>query len=389
MEHFNVLRTSLNSKARAGEIKTSHGVVPTPCFMPVGSQATVKTLTPDDLEQLGVRMILSNTYHLYLRPGIDIIHNFGGLHKFMGWSRPILTDSGGFQIFSLAPLRELNDKGVLFRSHIDGSQHLFTPELAIRYQEKLGSDIIMVLDECPSHDAPKERIEQAMARTHAWAMRCRNAFHSNNQFLYGIVQGGLFPDLREQSVRFLTSLDFSGYAIGGLSLGETKVQMYEIISFTTEMLPDDKPRYLMGVGSPEDIVESVIRGVDIFDCVLPTRIARHGSLFSWQGRVNIRNAKFKKSAEPVIPGCTCYTCRNFTAAYLHHLFNAGELLAFRLATVHNLFFMESLMGKIRETIIAGDFTEFARDFLASYNPTDEETRINQKQKWLAKYNNRD
>ena len=368
--------------ARVGELVTSHGTVPTPVFLPVGSQATVKTLAPDELTDIGVKMVLANTYHLYLRPGIDVVKEMGGLHKFMAWDSAILTDSGGYQVFSLAPLRKISDEGVVFRSHIDGSQHFLTPELAIEYQEALGADVIMVLDECAAHDARIEEVTAAMHRTHRWATKCRNVFKCANQSLFAIVQGGLFPELRKQSVDYLTAEEFDGYAIGGLSLGEPKQMMYSIIDETAADLPSDKPRYLMGVGSPEDILEGVGRGIDIFDCALPTRVARNGALFTWQGRINIRNAKYSRLAKPIMSDCDCYTCHYFSAAYLHHLFNANELLAYRLATLHNLTFMQTLMNRIRESIANGIFNSFREDFRRDYQTTDEETRLNQKQKWL-------
>jgi len=304
----------------------------------------------------------------------------------MGWDGAILTDSGGYQVFSLAPLRKVSDDGVTFRSHIDGSQHHLTPELAIQYQESLGADIIMVLDECPAHDDSPDKVKKAMDRTHRWAERCLKAQKRPDQALYAIVQGGVFPELRRQSAEYLASLDFPGYAIGGLSLGEPKKATLAMIEETVAFLPEAKPRYLMGVGSPEDIVEAVARGCDIFDSALPTRVARNGALFTWQGRVNITNAAYADMEQPIVNGCNCYTCRNFSAAYLHHLFNAGELLAYRLATIHNLSFITELMAKIRNAIYDGAFPAFQKDFLSSYRPTDESTRLSQKQKWLEKRN---
>ncbi len=380
MNNFQLLRTI--DKARAGELVTAHGTVQTPVFLPVGSQATVKTLTPDEITGIGFKMILANTYHLYLRPGIEIVKKLGGLHKFMGWNGAILTDSGGYQVFSLAPLRKVTDEGVMFRSHIDGSQHFLTPELAIEYEEALCADVTMVLDECAAHDDSREKVEAAMERTHRWAARCFNARKNKNQLLFGIVQGGLYSDLRKKSVEYLRSLDFEGYAIGGLSLGEPKETMYSILAETAAELPENKPRYLMGVGSPEDIVEGVARGVDIFDCALPTRVARNGALFTWQGRINIRNAGFSQQESPVMPECECYTCRHFSAAYLHHLFNASELLAYRLATLHNLTFMHSLIIRTRESILNGTFSEFREEFHSTYKTTDEDVRLSQKKKWL-------
>ena len=386
MPSFNLLKTCPQTQARAGELATPHGKVPTPVFLPVGSQGAVKTLTPDEVKDIGYKMLLSNTYHLYLRPGIDVIERAGGLHNFMGWEGAILTDSGGYQVFSLSPLRKVSDDGVTFRSHIDGSQHHLTPELAIEYQERLGADIIMVLDECPAHDDSPQKVRRATERTHRWAERCLKAQKHSDQALYAIVQGGMSAELREESAQRLTALDFPGYAIGGLSIGEPKETTLTMIEETVRFLPEDKPRYLMGVGSPEDIVEGVARGCDIFDSALPTRVARNGALFSWEGRKNISNAVYKTMELPIVAGCGCYTCRNFSAAYLHHLFNCGELLAYRLATIHNLYFIAELVAIIRGAINDGTFSTFKDDFLASYQPADEPTRLAQKQKWLKRRN---
>ncbi len=379
--NFRLLKTNTATKARAGELITPHGTVPTPVFMPVGSQGTVKTLTPDEIKDTEFAMILANTYHLYLRPGLEVIEKAGGLHNFMGWDGAILTDSGGFQIFSLARLRKMSDGGVVFRSHIDGSEHLITPELAVKYQETIGADVIMVLDECSAHGSFNEA-KQAMERTHLWAKRCQQAHKSTNQALYAIVQGGVFPELRRQSAEYLASLDFPGYAIGGLSIGEAKTVTLEMLEKTMPFLPENKPRYLMGVGSPEDLFEGVARGVDMFDCVMPTRVARNGSLFTRAGRVNIRNSKYSQMEGPVDPDCLCYTCRTFSAAYLHHLFNARELLAYRLATIHNLTFISRSMGDIRESILDGSFVAFKDSFLSGYRTTNEQVRLKQKEKWL-------
>jgi queuine tRNA-ribosyltransferase len=352
----------------------------------VGSQATVKTLTPHEIKDIGLPMILANTYHLYLRPGIDVIAEMGGLHRFMAWDGAILTDSGGYQVFSLASLRRVNDDGVVFRSHIDGSQHLITPELVIQYQEQLGADIIMVLDECPAHDNGRDKVKRAMVRTHHWAARCQQAQRRGDQALYAILQGGLFPELRQQSAQYLTSLDFPGYAIGGLSLGEAKIATLAMVEHTVAWLPKYKPRYLMGMGSPEDIIEGVSRGIDIFDCALPTRVARNGALFTRQGRINIGNAGYQQAAGPIDPECDCFTCRTFPAAYLHHLFAANELLAYRLATIHNLSFISNLMSRMRRAIQDGSFNAFRNNFQANYRTTDEPIRIQQKQKWLTARN---
>ncbi len=379
---FHLIQTCPDSKARAAELITPHGTVPTPVFLPVGSQATVKTLIPEELKEIGVPMVLANTYHLYLRPGIGVIEKLGGLHEFMAWDRPILTDSGGYQIFSLAALRKVNDEGVLFRSHIDGSEHFITPELIIQFQETLGADIIMVLDECPAPDDSWEKVQMAMTRTHHWAERCQRAQRRSAQALYAIVQGGVFPELRRESAKYLTSLGFAGYAIGGLSLGEPKKVTLAVVEETVALLPESKPRYLMGVGSPEDLLEGVARGIDIFDSALPTRVARNGALFTWQGRYNIRNAVYSQMDRPIVPDCDCYTCRTFSAAYLHHLFSCDELLGYRLATIHNLSFIHNLMQKIRSAILDGTFNAFRDDFLVSYQPTNEPARLDQKRKWL-------
>jgi queuine tRNA-ribosyltransferase len=379
---FRKITNCRDTKARTGELVTKHGVVHTPVFIPLASQATVKTLTPVDLKDIGIEIVLSNTYHLYLRPGIPLIEKMGGLHRFMGWDRPILTDSGGYQVFSLARLREVDNNGVLFRSHIDGSEHLITPELVVQFQESLGSDIMMVLDECPAHDTPYEKVREAMERTHRWAEKCKSAQKNFTQALFAIVQGGIFSDLRRQSAECLVEMDFPGYAIGGLSLGEPKKVTIEMVGETVALLPENKPRYLMGVGTPEDIVESVARGVDIFDSSLPTRIARNGTLLTRLGRRNIRNAVFDSMEQPLDTDCDCYTCRTFSAAYLHHLFDCKELLAYRLATIHNITFMSRLMSQIRESIINGTFNSFKDNFIKNYQPTDEQVRLDQKQKWL-------
>lgn len=373
MSQFRFELMATDGAARRGVLSTPHGPIATPCFAPVGTQATVKTLTPHELEALDVHLILSNTYHLYLRPGAETIARLGGLHRFMGWERPILTDSGGFQIFSLSHLRRVDADGVTFRSHIDGSEHRFTPERAVAVQELLGADIIMCLDECPD---PLDRRynEEALQRTHAWAERCRAAQSRPDQALFGIVQGGVFPDLRAQSAQFLRGLDFPGYAIGGLSVGETKEQMYAMLDVVTPLLPADRPRYLMGVGTPEDILEAVARGVDLFDCVLPTRVARNGGLLTRQGRLNLRNARYAEDPDPVEAGCTCYTCQHFSRAYLRHLFKAGEVLALRLATVHNLHFMLRMMEDVRAHIQAGTFLTFKQTFLAEYTLPNQEVR---------------
>ncbi|MEE8420991.1 MAG: tRNA guanosine(34) transglycosylase Tgt [Dehalococcoidales bacterium] len=381
MHKFRLIPTG-TSGARAGKLTTRHGEVPTPVFLPVGSQGTVKTLTPTEIKDIGFEMVLANTYHLYLRPGIEVVKEMGGLHRFMAWDGAILTDSGGYQVFSLAPLRRVTDDGVTFRSHIDGSEHFLTPESAVSWQEALGADIIMVLDECPAYGDSREKVKEAVARTHLWAERCQRVMQSDHQSLFAIVQGGFYPELRRHSAEYLTSLDFPGYAIGGVSLGEPKAETWAMVEEVTAILPADKPRYLMGVGSPEDIVQGVALGIDVFDSALPTRVARNGALYTAEGRRNIRNAAYRHQEGPIDPACGCYTCRTFSAAYLHHLFRSQELLGLRLATVHNLTFMAGLIAKIRKAVRDGTFNEFKDDFLATYRPTDESVRLEQKQRWL-------
>jgi queuine tRNA-ribosyltransferase len=379
---FEIVKSCPRSGARAGLINTPRGTLPTPLFAPVGSQGTVKTLTPDELKAIGVKMVLGNTYHLYLRPGISAVESLGGLHRFMSWDSPVLTDSGGYQVFSLAPLRRVDDEGVQFRSHIDGSEHFFTPEKVVEFQGRLGSDIAMPLDECPPYGGDRASIGDAMERTHRWAERSLSCHRRRDQALYGIVQGGTYPELRRESAASLVSLGFSGYAIGGLSVGEPKKVTLEVVEETTSCLPRERPRYLMGVGSPEDLFECVARGVDIFDSALPTRTARNGALFTSLGRCNIQNTRFRNVDEAIDAGCGCYTCRGFSAAYLHHLFKSRELLAYRLATIHNLSFIIGLMERMRQAIVNGGFVELKDAFLARYRTTDEETRMLQKQKWL-------
>ena len=378
---------------RAGELVTPHGSVLTPAFMPVATQATVKTLTPAEVAETGAQMVLGNAYHLYLRPGVAAVRQLGGLHRFMGWPRPILTDSGGFQAFSMGTLRRVDDDCIRFRSHIDGSEHRFTPELAIANQQGLGADIIMCLDQCIAYGAARSEVQQAMERTHHWAQVCYDAHYVHpaaeyadtaaGQALFGIVQGGTFPDLRRESAQFITALPFAGYAIGGLAVGESKEQMYAIIGQVTELLPAANPRYLMGVGSPEDLVEGVAAGVDMFDCVLPTRVARNGALFTAAGRVNIANRRFAEWDAPLEKDCGCYACRNFTAAYLRHLFRAREILGLRLASVHNLWFIQRLMTGLRAAIQEQRLAQFRQEFHAAYRPTDAATRQQQKERWLA------
>ena len=388
-EHFSVVKACQETQARLGELVTAHGIVPTPAFLPVGSQGAVKALAPEELKDIGVTIVLGNAYHLYLRPGVDTIEQLGGLHRFMAWDGPTLTDSGGYQIFSLARLCQVTDDGVVFRSHIDGSEHRLTPESVVELQERLGADIIMTLDECPAYNEGVPKVREAVERTYRWAERCHKHHRRPDQLLFGIVQGGISPELRQQSAAAITSLDFPGYAIGGLSLGEPKELTWSMVGETIPFLPQDRPRYLMGVGSPEDIVEGVSRGVDLFDSALPTRLARNGALFTMQGRQNIRKAGYKTKEGPVDTDCDCYTCRTFSAAYLHHLFKCEELLAYRLATIHNLRFIIRLVQRIGDAIQQGTFASFKNDFLSQYEATNEEVRLVQKQKWLNSPRHRD
>ena len=352
-----------NRRARTGVFTTPHGDLTTPVFAPVGTQATVKTLTPAQVKELGATLVLSNTYHLYLRPGDDVIAGLGGLHRFMRWPHPMLTDSGGFQVFSLAQTRQIDDEGVTFRSHIDGSTHRFTPQRAIRIQENLGADIIMAFDEC-SDPNDHEYSRLAMERTHRWAEICVKAKRRGDQALFGIVQGGVQPDLRAESARFIASLDTPGIAIGGLSVGETKEEMHSTLDVVTPLLPENKPRYLMGVGTPEDLITGVARGIDIFDCVLPTRLARHHSAFSSEGRLNLMNATFSRDERPVDETCDCYTCKTFTRAYIRHLIVAKELLAGTLISIHNLRALIRLMEQIRVYIADGTFESRVPELLS-------------------------
>jgi len=365
MEHFNFRLIAKDHAGRAGEFVTPHGVIKTPIFAPVGTQATVKALTPDQLDALGATLILANTYHLYLRPGADLIAEMGGLHNFMNWSGPILTDSGGYQVFSLSKRREIDAGGVTFQSHIDGSTHRFTPESAIAIQEKLGADIILTFDEC-SEPYDRAYNEEALERTHQWAERCLSAKTRKDQALFGILQGGIFPDLRARSAKFMASLDFPGIAIGGLSVGETKEEMLAMLEVVDPLLPEDKPRYLMGVGSPEDIVEGVTRGVDMFDCVLPTRMARNHAVLTRTGRMNLRNANFSHDLRPIEDDCDCYTCQTFTRAYLRHLIVAQEMLAATLLSIHNLRMLIKLIHDLRETILNGNLESFSEEFRQNF-----------------------
>ncbi len=349
-----------------GQIDTPHGSFTTPIFMPVGTQATVKTLTPDDLYGMDAGIVLSNTYHLHLRPGEDLIAEAGGLHRFMNWKKGLLTDSGGFQVFSLQGLRKIDDDGVYFSSHIDGSLRYLTPAAVMEIQEKLGSDIAMCFDECSPYPCSYEEAERAVRRTTVWAERCILTHSHAEQALFGIIQGGVFPDLRERSAREITDLDFPGYAVGGLSVGEPKSLMYTTLDLLEPLLPQDKPRYLMGVGAPEDLIEGVRRGIDMFDCVLPTRLARHGTAFTRRGRIVVRNAEWARDFSPIDHDCDCYVCQNYTRAYLRHLIKAEEILAHRLLSFHNVYFLISLMKNIQASIGGQYFNAFCAAFYQDY-----------------------
>lgn len=364
---FEVLHTTNNCSARIGRIHTAHGTIDTPVFMPVGTQATVKSVTPEELDELGAQIILGNTYHLYLRPGHETIRRLGGLHKFMHWHGPILTDSGGFQVFSLAKLRKITDEGVTFQSHIDGSSHTLTPKKAIEIQEALGSDIMMCLDECTPYPATHEESRKSLELTLRWARQCKMDTKSTTGALFGIVQGGMYSDLRAESIAGLLEIGFDGYALGGLSVGEPKEVMLEVAEHALPLLPATMPRYVMGVGMPEDLVELAARGADMFDCVIPTRNARNGQLFVASGTVNISNAEHKEAGDPVEEGCACYTCQHYSRAYLRHLFMAKELLAYRLTTIHNIHFFLRLMDQIRSSIHENRFSDFQKDFYAKRN----------------------
>jgi queuine tRNA-ribosyltransferase len=363
---FELIKECKDTKARVGKLHTPHGIIETPIFMPVGTQATVKSLSPEELEDLGAQIILSNTYHLYLRPGHDLVQEAGGLHKFMNWDKPILTDSGGFQVFSLGDFRTIKEEGVEFRSHLDGSKHLFTPEKVIEIENALGADIIMAFDECAPYPCSFEYAKDSLERTTRWAERCKKAHQREDQALFGIIQGGMYRELREQSAREIISLDFPGYGIGGLSVGEPKELMYEMLDYTVPLIPKDKPRYLMGVGAPDNVVEGIMRGVDMFDCVLPTRIARNGTVMSKRGKIVIRNAKYARDFRPLDSECSCYTCRNYSRAYIRHLLKADEILGLRLTSIHNLHFLLTLVKEIREAILEDRFLEFKEEFYEHY-----------------------
>ena len=344
--------------ARAGVLTTAHGVVKTPVFMPVGTYGAVKTLTPDELKEAGTRILLSNTYHLYLRPGAGLVRSMGGLHDFISWDRPILTDSGGFQTMSLSKLSKIDEEGVWFRSHLDGSSHQLTPEGAVKIQEDLGTDIAMCLDEVLSFSDDRSRVESAMRRTLRWASRCLKARSSLQMALFGIVQGGMFEDLRRDCAEALVDERFDGYAVGGLALGEPREMTWHMVEATTAVLPEDRPRYLMGMGTPEDLLDGIGRGIDMFDCVIPTRNGRNGTLFTGEGRLSIKTVAMKDDSRPPDPACGCYTCRNFSRAYLRHLYVTGEMLAFRLNTIHNLSYYHTLVSGARKAILAGTFQAY-------------------------------
>ncbi len=366
MFEFELIKEDTRTGARLGRFHTPHGSFDTPVFMPVGTQATVKAVTPRDLKEIGARIILANTYHLYMRPGHRLVEEAGGLHNFMNWDRPILTDSGGFQVFSLSDLRHITDEGVTFKSHLDGSTHFLGPEEAIEIENALGADIIMAFDECVPYPAEYEYVARSVDRTTNWLERCVKAHKREDQALFGIVQGSMYPDLRLKSARDVISFDLPGYGIGGLSVGEPKSVMYEMLDVIMPVMPENKPRYLMGVGSPDCLIEGVMRGVDMFDCVLPTRIARNGTVLTSRGKVVVRNATYERDFSPLDPECDCYTCRNFTRAYIRHLIKANEILAATLATIHNLRFLINLMENIRSAIMEDRLPDFRTEFYAKF-----------------------
>ena len=364
---YELVKKDERTGARAGIIHTPHGSFPTPIFMPVGTQASVKGVSPDELHDLGAGIILSNTYHLFLRPGMDLIREAGGLHKFMHWDGAILTDSGGFQVFSLGDLRKITEEGVTFRSHIDGSKKFLSPEVSMEVQMALGSDIVMAFDECVPYPADYNYAKQSTERTIRWLQRCKEAMTAPNQGLFGIVQGGMYKELREWSARETTAMDLPGYAVGGLSVGEPKELMYEMLEYSTSLLPQDKPRYLMGVGTPDCLVEGVQRGIDMFDCVYPTRVARNGMAMTWTGRLVMKNAQFTHDHTVLEEGCGCYACRNgYTRAYIRHLVRANEIFGLRLLSLHNLYFLQEFMRRMRQAILDDRFTEFRSDFFNHY-----------------------
>ncbi len=364
---YELIKTCKQTGARLGKVHTPHGSFDTPMFMPVGTLATVKTMSPEELKEMEAQIILSNTYHLWLRPGEDIVKEAGGLHRFMNWDRPILTDSGGFQVFSLSKMRDITEEGVHFRHHLSGEKLFFSPEKAMQVQNDLGPDIMMVLDECPPYPATYEYMEKSVHRTSRWAERCLQAHQrKEDQGLFGIIQGGEYKALRKQSAEDLVSLDFPGYAIGGLSVGEPKEIMNEIVAFTAPLMPADKPRYLMGVGSPDSLVDGALRGIDMFDCVLPTRIARNGTCMTSNGRLVVRNAKYARDFAPIDENCSCHTCKHYSRAYIRHLINTNEILGFRLTTYHNLHFLLELMKQVRNAIREDRLGDFREAFFEQY-----------------------
>jgi queuine tRNA-ribosyltransferase len=367
---YELIKTCKESGARLGRIHTPHGTIDTPIFMPVGTLATVKSILPEELHTMKAQIILSNTYHLYMRPGHDIVEQAGGLHKFMNWNKPILTDSGGFQVFSLGPLRKITEEGVQFRSHLDGSKHFISPEKAIEIENALGADIIMAFDECAPYPADRMYVKDSLERTTRWLERCIKAHKKpQEQGLFGIIQGGMYKDLRKQSAQEILQYDLPGYAVGGLSVGEPKEMMYDVLEYTTPFMPKDKPRYLMGVGSPDDLLEAVLRGIDMCDCVLPTRIARNGTVFTSQGKVVIRNATYARDFSPLDPECDCPTCKNYSRAYLRHLVKCNEILGARLLSYHNLHFLIKLMEDARQAIMDDRFLTFKKEFFKKYGYT--------------------
>lgn len=366
MFEFELIKEDPRTKARLGRYHTPHGSFDTPIFMPVGTQATVKAITPRDLEEMKAEIILANTYHLYMRPGHELVKEAGGLHKFMNWNRPILTDSGGFQVFSLADLRNIKEEGVTFQSHLDGSRHFLSPEKAIEIENALGADIIMAFDECIPYPADYDYVKQSVDRTTRWLHRCIKAHKREDQALFGIIQGGMYADLRAKSAEDVVANDLPGYAIGGLSVGEPKPLMYEMLDCTVPLMPKNKPRYLMGVGSPDCLVEGAIRGIDMFDCVLPTRIARNGTVFTSQGKLVVRNAAYERDFSPLDPECDCYACQNFTRAYIRHLIKANEILASILTSIHNLRFLIHLMEQVRVAIQEERLIEFRNEFFKNF-----------------------
>ena len=366
---YELLHVCRQSGARLGVLHTPHGDIPTPIYMPVGTSACVKAMTPREMEEIGTKILLSNTYHLHIRPGEDLIREAGGLHAFMGWNGPILTDSGGFQVFSLAGIRKIREEGVMFRSHLDGSKQFIGPEESMDIQQALGSDIAMAFDVCTAYPCDRETAKENMERTHRWAERCKAHHTREDQALFGIVQGAFFKDLRVESAKALAAMDFPGYGIGGLSVGEPKPMMYEMLDEIRPYMPEDKPRYLMGVGTPDCFIEAVIRGVDMFDCVLATRIARNGSVFTSNGRLVVKNGKYARDFTPMDEACDCYACRNFTRAYIRHLFNAKEITGGRLASIHNLRFLIHMMEEIREAIANDRLLDYRREFYERYDLT--------------------